>query len=46
MKTYFEDNNIEVTYEAKMPQEHEQDQFDHVLEEIKTKARSKWTTYI
>lgn len=41
MKRYFEDNGIEVSYEARMPLEHEQDKFDQVLEEIKTKARSK-----
>ncbi|PFX31871.1 Atrial natriuretic peptide receptor 1 [Stylophora pistillata] len=39
MKTYFEENDIEVTYEVQMPQEHQQERFDQVLEEIKVKAR-------
>ena len=44
MKTYFEENDIEVTYEVQMPQEHQQERFDQVLEEIKVKARSKHTS--
>ena len=41
MERYFTNNGIEVSYEARMPMEHEEDKFDQVLEEIKTKARSK-----
>ncbi|KAJ7340164.1 hypothetical protein OS493_002892 [Desmophyllum pertusum] len=40
----FEDEGIQVSYEAKMPMEYEQDKFDQVLEEIKTKARSNCNT--
>jgi len=39
MKTFFQDNGIEVSYEARMPMEHEQGKFNQVLEEIKTTAR-------
>ena len=45
MKICFEENGIEVTYEAQMPQEHQQERFDLILEEIKVKARSKYTSY-
>ena len=41
MKTIFETNGIKVSYEAKMPMEHELEKFDQVLEEIQTKARSE-----
>lgn len=41
MKRTFEANGINVSYEAQMPLEHELAKFDQVLEEIKTKARSK-----
>ena len=44
-RIYFEENGIEVTYEAQMPQEHQQERFDLILEEIKVKARSKYTSY-
>lgn len=43
MKTFFQDNGIEVSYEARMPMEHEQGKFNQVLEEIKTNARSKYS---
>ena len=41
MKTFFEHNGIEVSYEARMPMEHEERTFKKVLEEIKRTARSK-----
>lgn len=41
MRRYFQDNGIEVSYEARMPMEHEEAKFEQVLEEIKIKARSK-----
>ena len=44
MKRFFKDNGIEVSYEARMPMEHEQGKFTPVLEEIKTKARSKYSS--
>lgn len=43
MKTFFQDNGIEVSYEAKMPLEHQESNFLKVLDEIKTKARSKYS---
>lgn len=43
MKKYFHDNGIEVSYEARMPMEHEQGKFNQVLEDIKTHARSKYS---
>jgi len=39
MKRVFKANGIKVSYEAKMPMEHELKKFDQVLEEIKTRAR-------
>lgn len=41
MKKYFEGNGIKVSYEARMPMEHEEAKLEQVLEKIKTKARSK-----
>ena len=41
MKKIFQANGIKVSYEAKMPMEHELEKFDQVLEEIQTKARSE-----
>ena len=46
MKTFFQDNGIEVSYEARMPMEHEQGKFNQVLEEIKTNARSKYSSTV
>lgn len=43
MRTFFQDNGIEVSYEARMPMEHEESKFNQVLDEIKTKARSKYS---
>ena len=42
MKKVFKDNEIRVSYEAKMPMEHEFDKIDRVLENIKAKARSEY----
>ena len=42
MKRVFKANGIKVSYEAKMPMEHELKKFDQVLDEIKTRARSKF----
>ncbi|XP_068673854.1 atrial natriuretic peptide receptor 2-like isoform X2 [Montipora foliosa] len=39
MKNTFEGNGVKVSYEATMPMEHEQAEFDHRLDEIKRKAR-------
>lgn len=41
MKTFFKLNGIEVSYEARMPMEHEEGKFNLVLEEIRRRARSK-----
>ena len=46
MKKVFKDNKIHVSYEAKMPWEHEFDEIDRVLEEIKTKARSEYKCFL
>ena len=41
MKTFFKLHGIEVSYEARMPMEHEEGKFNQVLEEIRRRARSK-----
>ena len=45
MKKFFHHNEIEVSYEAKMPMEHEESKFNQVLGEIKIKARSKYSSF-
>ena len=41
MKSILKEEGIRVSYEAKIPMEHEKDEFDQILEQIKAKARSE-----